>query len=92
MHGFVALIKNVETLVDRLEAEGKLDLDSLPAGRTTRSSMDAKTNREKVVMELLETERKYVNDLERLQVHCIIYLKRHFYISNPFHKESLELN
>lgn len=36
--------------------------------RSIRHSMDAKTHREKVLMEMVETERKYVADLERMQV------------------------
>lgn len=75
LDGFVKVLKMVNMLLDRIETS----LAETPTGNEVatnwkristkskaRMSMDAKTNREKVVRELLETERKYADDLEFL--------------------------
>jgi hypothetical protein len=49
-----------------IEASGKLNTSEI--SRPVRRSTDAKTSREKVVLELLETERAFVESMEKLQV------------------------
>lgn len=69
-NGFVKVVQVVSEIVDRLEAQDLLVRNSPTSIRlstTKRRSEGPVGNREKVVTELLETERKYVSDLEILQ-------------------------
>ncbi|KAF9937403.1 hypothetical protein BGZ75_005777 [Mortierella antarctica] len=63
-NGFVKVIRTVSMVLDRMEAQGLLR-----AKRSKRNSDPARPtdNRAKVVNEILETERSYVQDLENLQ-------------------------
>ncbi|KAG5461166.1 MAG: Dbl homology domain-containing protein, partial [Olpidium bornovanus] len=64
------VVQVVSEIVDRLEAQDLLVRNSPTSIRlstTKRRSEGPVGNREKVVTELLETERKYVSDLEILQ-------------------------
>ncbi|KAG0329737.1 hypothetical protein BGZ99_000472 [Dissophora globulifera] len=65
-NGFVKVIKTVSMVLDRMEDQGLLR-----ARLTKRNSDQAKPtdNRAKVVNEILETERSYVQDLENLQAY-----------------------
>ncbi|KAF8938651.1 hypothetical protein EDD21DRAFT_392791 [Dissophora ornata] len=66
-NGFVKVIKTVSMVLDRMEDQGLLR-----ARRTTKRNSDqAKPadNRAKVVNEILETERSFVQDLENLQAY-----------------------
>ncbi|KAF9545816.1 hypothetical protein EC957_010444 [Mortierella hygrophila] len=65
-NGFVKVIKTVSMVLDRMEDQGLLR-----ARRTKRNSDPAKPtdNRAKVVNEILETERSFVQDLEKLQAY-----------------------
>ncbi|KAI1320306.1 hypothetical protein EDD11_001521 [Mortierella claussenii] len=66
-NGFVKVIKTVSMVLDRMEDHGLLR-----ARRTTKRNSDqAKPtdNRAKVVNEILETERSFVQDLENLQAY-----------------------
>ncbi|KAF9432484.1 hypothetical protein BGZ76_010721 [Entomortierella beljakovae] len=66
-NGFVKVIKTVSMVLDRMEEQGLLR-----ARRTTKRNSDqAKPtdNRAKVVNEILETERTFVQDLESLQAY-----------------------
>ncbi|KAG0260847.1 hypothetical protein BG011_001600 [Mortierella polycephala] len=65
-NGFVKVIKTVTMVLDRMEAQGLL-----LARRSKRNSDPARPtdNRAKVVNEILETERTYVQDLESLQAY-----------------------
>ncbi|KAF9108992.1 hypothetical protein BGX27_008146 [Mortierella sp. AM989] len=65
-NGFVKVIKAVSMVLDRMEEQGLLR-----ARRTTKRNSDAKPtdNRAKVVNEILETERSFVQDLENLQAY-----------------------
>ncbi|KAI7818081.1 hypothetical protein BC939DRAFT_401895 [Gamsiella multidivaricata] len=66
-NGFVKVIKTVSMVLDRMEDHGLLR-----ARRTAKRNSDqAKPtdNRAKVVNEILETERSYVQDLENLQAY-----------------------
>ncbi|RUS20845.1 Dbl homology domain-containing protein, partial [Jimgerdemannia flammicorona] len=64
-NGFVKVVKTVSTILDRLEEKGIITVRS--SNRNSDPNAP-KNTRDKVVMELLETERKYVADMERLQV------------------------
>ncbi|KAF9325702.1 hypothetical protein BG006_010823 [Podila minutissima] len=65
-NGFVKVIKTISMVLDRMEDQGLLK-----ATRTKRLSDPAKPtdNRAKVVNEILETERSFVQDLENLQAY-----------------------
>ncbi|KAF9361484.1 hypothetical protein BGX26_002834 [Mortierella sp. AD094] len=65
-NGFVKVIKTVGMVLDRMEAQGLLRFR-----RSKRNSDPNKPtdNRAKVVNEILETERIYVQDLENLQAY-----------------------
>ncbi|RUP44280.1 hypothetical protein BC936DRAFT_149684 [Jimgerdemannia flammicorona] len=63
-NGFVKVVKTVSTILDRLEEKGIITVRS--SNRNSDPNAP-KNTRDKVVMELLETERKYVADMERLQ-------------------------
>ncbi|KAG0204675.1 hypothetical protein BGX28_003463 [Mortierella sp. GBA30] len=65
-NGFVKVIRTVSMVLDRMEAQGLLR-----ARRSKRNSDPARPtdNRAKVVNEILETERSYVQDLENLQAY-----------------------
>lgn len=83
-NGFVKVLHTVELVVQRMQVAKRLmpfetnrssssqpmdrQLSERPIVQQSRKSMDGKTHREKIVMELLETERKYVSDLELLHV------------------------
>ncbi|KAJ1652171.1 Guanine nucleotide exchange factor for Cdc42p [Dispira simplex] len=71
-NAFIKILNIVTALLDRLEKEGRL----LPLGPnivrpslrfSDNSDKKPENNREKVVAEILDTERKYVNDLITLQ-------------------------
>lgn len=69
-NGFVKVIKTVSLVLDLIEEEGLMIIPRRPSLRYSdpdRTSDAPIGNREKVVSELLETERKYVADLEILQ-------------------------
>ncbi|KAG0238994.1 hypothetical protein B0O80DRAFT_479434 [Mortierella sp. GBAus27b] len=65
-NGFVKVIRTVSMVLDRMEAQGLLR-----ARRSKRNSDPARLtdNRARVVNEILETERTYVQDLENLQAY-----------------------
>ncbi|KAJ3208089.1 hypothetical protein HDU67_007027 [Dinochytrium kinnereticum] len=67
-NGFVKVMKTVNTVVEKIEARGGLPPKrSLPFSIPTQE-VDAPTdNRSKLVSELIDTERKYIHDLEALQ-------------------------
>jgi len=56
----------MDILLAKLQKENKLDFSLLPYTNAA-NDYSPSTNREKVVAELVETERKYVQDLETLQ-------------------------
>ncbi|KAG0220892.1 hypothetical protein B0O80DRAFT_421120 [Mortierella sp. GBAus27b] len=66
-NGFVKVIKAVSMVLDRMEDQGLLR-----ARRSTKRNSDQakpSDNRAKVVNEILETERSFVQDLENLQAY-----------------------
>ncbi|KAG5460002.1 MAG: CDC24 calponin-domain-containing protein, partial [Olpidium bornovanus] len=69
-NGFVKVIRIVSDILSRIQEQGTLVKSRRPSVRLSdidRLSVGPMGNREKVVTELLETERKYVSDLEELQ-------------------------
>ncbi|KAJ1969683.1 Guanine nucleotide exchange factor for Cdc42p [Dimargaris xerosporica] len=69
-NAFMKVLDIVTLLLDELEKCGKLDHSTHQKPSLRFSDTDTKrpeSNRERVVAEMLETERKYVSDLERLQ-------------------------
>jgi len=65
-NGFVKVIDTVKLVTDKIEEKGLLDLSRRQLLRNS-DPMKPTDNRAKVVHELLETERKYVQDMEVLQ-------------------------
>ncbi|KAI7887080.1 hypothetical protein K492DRAFT_139667 [Lichtheimia hyalospora FSU 10163] len=68
-NGFVKVVNTVNHLLELLE-DGGMILIQRSSPHPTNYSDQPKSTRDKVVSELLETERKYVHDLEKLQ-HCM---------------------
>lgn len=78
-NGFVKVVRCVERIVDRLEMEHKIDQNlsrDVSSRVRARLSLSAKSNQDKIVIELLESERKYVADLEKLQHFMILSRER----------------
>ncbi|CAG8460819.1 17373_t:CDS:10 [Acaulospora morrowiae] len=65
-NGFVKVINTVKLVTDKIEEKGLLDLSKKQLSRNSDPEKPT-DNRAKVVRELLETERKYVQDMEALQ-------------------------
>ncbi|CAG8511207.1 563_t:CDS:2 [Diversispora eburnea] len=65
-NGFVKVINTVKLVTDKIEEKGLLDLSKKQFLRSS-DPMQPTDNRARVVRELLETERKYVQDMEVLQ-------------------------
>ncbi|RGB32732.1 hypothetical protein C1646_733976 [Rhizophagus diaphanus] len=65
-NGFVKVIDTVKLVTDKIEEKGLLELSRRQLLRNS-DPMKPTDNRAKVVHELLETERKYVQDMEVLQ-------------------------
>ncbi|CAG8729838.1 5124_t:CDS:2, partial [Acaulospora colombiana] len=65
-NGFVKVINTVKLVTDKIEEKGLLDLSKKQLSRNS-DPMKPTDNRARVVQELLETERKYVQDMEVLQ-------------------------
>ncbi|ORX53998.1 hypothetical protein DM01DRAFT_1335849 [Hesseltinella vesiculosa] len=63
-NGFVRVVNVLKQIVTLMESHGLIQVAM--TSKPTPSTMP-KDNRDKLVMELLETERKYVHDLETLQ-------------------------
>jgi cell division control protein 24 len=69
----LCVIHTVELVVNQLQMEGNFQLSQLQqAAAHTPIDIDSMSNRQKVVFELVSTERKYVADLEHLQVLILI--------------------
>ncbi|CDH50181.1 related to cdc24-gtp gdp exchange factor forcdc42p [Lichtheimia corymbifera JMRC:FSU:9682] len=68
-NGFVKVVNTVNHLLELLE-DGGMILIQRSSPHPISYSDQPKSTRDKVVAELLETERKYVHDLEKLQ-HCM---------------------
>ncbi|KAI3644601.1 hypothetical protein MP228_010765 [Amoeboaphelidium protococcarum] len=71
-NAFIKVLDVVEIVAEMLTAQGLID-DKLQTPITARTSQrlssNAKDNRDKVVVELLDTEQNYVQDLEYLQLY-----------------------
>ncbi len=75
----VKVVRTVDVILAMLQREGRLSterVNEIRARSSYRLSMDAKTHREKVLEELLDTERKYVRDLEVLHDYATLLLDR----------------
>ncbi|GAA5810275.1 hypothetical protein MFLAVUS_003695 [Mucor flavus] len=64
-NGFVKVVNTVRRILDMLEENGTISVQSMKESALTTDS--PKDMRDNVVFELLSTERKYVQDLEGLQ-------------------------
>ncbi|CAO3600730.1 unnamed protein product [Absidia cylindrospora] len=64
-NGFVRVVNILKRVVDMMESEGLIIIPS--SNRHESDTTAPKDTRDKIVIELLETERKYVQDLEILQ-------------------------
>lgn len=68
-------MNTVKRILDLLEEQGIIHVDTLTES-TCLTFESPKDMRDNVVFELLSTERKYVQDLESLQVRCILDLRK----------------
>ncbi|KAJ1881476.1 Guanine nucleotide exchange factor for Cdc42p, partial [Kickxella alabastrina] len=70
-NSFVKVLKTIEIVVDAVQSRGLLDTDRIaekPSAKFAEAQLGPpQDNRERVVKEFVETERKYVQDLELLQ-------------------------
>ncbi|KAJ1788349.1 Guanine nucleotide exchange factor for Cdc42p, partial [Coemansia sp. RSA 2399] len=70
-NSFVKVLKTIEIVVDTVQSRGLLDTSSLvekPSARFAEAQLGPpQDNRDRVVKEFVETERRYVQDLELLQ-------------------------
>ncbi|KAG1051761.1 hypothetical protein G6F43_006051 [Rhizopus delemar] len=64
-NGFVKVVNSIDIILQLLEEKGVITSEGFKNNRN--SFNEPKDTRDKVVLELLETERKYVQDLELLQ-------------------------
>ncbi|KAJ2522083.1 Guanine nucleotide exchange factor for Cdc42p [Coemansia sp. RSA 1939] len=71
-NSFVKVLKTIEIVVDTIQSRGLLDISSLvekPSAKFAEAQLGPpQDNRDRVVKEFVETERRYVQDLELLQV------------------------
>ena len=64
----------MKRILDLLEENGTISVKSISESNLTKDS--PKDMRDNVVFEMVSTERKYVQDLEGLQVKCVtLYAK-----------------
>ncbi|KAJ1720654.1 Guanine nucleotide exchange factor for Cdc42p [Coemansia erecta] len=72
-NSFVKVLKTIEIVVDTVQSRGLLNSDGLverPSARFAEAQLGPpQDNRERVVKEFVETERRYVQDLEQLQAY-----------------------
>ncbi|KAJ1948943.1 Guanine nucleotide exchange factor for Cdc42p [Linderina macrospora] len=71
-NSFVKVLKTVGIVLDVIESRGLLDMSKLerkPSARFAEAQLGPpQDNRERVIKEFVETERRYVQDLETLQL------------------------
>ncbi|KAJ1731594.1 Guanine nucleotide exchange factor for Cdc42p [Coemansia biformis] len=79
-NSFVKVLKTIEIVVDAIQSRGLLDTSRLvekPSARFAEAQLGPpQDNRERVVKEFVETERKYVHDLEQLQAYMDELLRK----------------
>ncbi|KAI8837323.1 hypothetical protein BC829DRAFT_447662 [Chytridium lagenaria] len=67
-NGFVKVLKTIHIVLERIEAQGLLPAKRpLPFSVPTQDIEAPTDNRSKLINEMIDTERKYINDLESLQ-------------------------
>ncbi|PIA16088.1 RhoGEF-domain-containing protein [Coemansia reversa NRRL 1564] len=85
-NSFVKVLKTIETVVDTIQSRGLLDMSRLvekPSARFAEAQLGPpQDNRERVVKEFVETERKYVHDLEQLQAYMDELVKKNIISSD----------
>ncbi|KAJ9076711.1 Guanine nucleotide exchange factor for Cdc42p [Entomophthora muscae] len=64
-NSFIKVLKTASLLLDRMESKRLIDTSGLDLDGATK--VGPSDNRAKVVVEMLQTERKYIQDLEKLQ-------------------------
>ncbi|KAI9295810.1 RhoGEF-domain-containing protein [Neoconidiobolus thromboides FSU 785] len=67
-NAFIKVLKTASLLLDRIEENKLIDTSHL---NLNGNKVDASDNRGKVIREMLETERKYIQDLEKLQEYMV---------------------
>ncbi|KAJ2081684.1 Guanine nucleotide exchange factor for Cdc42p [Coemansia sp. RSA 988] len=95
-NSFVKVLKTIETVVDTIQSRGLLDMSRLvekPSARFAEAQLGPpQDNRERVVKEFVETERKYVHDLEQLQGYMDELVKRNIISSDSIRYIFANLN
>ncbi|KAJ2782722.1 Guanine nucleotide exchange factor for Cdc42p [Coemansia javaensis] len=85
-NSFVKVLKTIEIVVDTIQARGLLDTSRLVARPSARFAEvqlgPPQDNRERLIKEFVETERRYVQDLELLQGYMDELLKKNIISSD----------
>ncbi|RPA79294.1 hypothetical protein BJ508DRAFT_143744 [Ascobolus immersus RN42] len=91
-NGFVKVTKVVARILDELQARGLLMKRSVTETDALSAEKGPMSNRSKVVQELVDTERKYVQDLEVLQSYMNALTKSEIVTLDFIHMMFLNLN
>ncbi|KAJ2843715.1 Guanine nucleotide exchange factor for Cdc42p, partial [Coemansia brasiliensis] len=95
-NSFVKVLKTIEIVVDTIQSRGLLDTSRLtekPSARFAEAQLGPpQDNRERAIKELVETERKYVHDLEQLQAYMDELIKKNVVSSDTIRYMFANLN
>ncbi|KAI9470271.1 Guanine nucleotide exchange factor for Cdc42p [Coemansia sp. RSA 989] len=95
-NSFVKVLKTIEIVVDTIQSRGLLDTSRLtekPSARFAEAQLGPpQDNRERAIKELVETERKYVHDLEQLQAYMDELIKKNIVSSDTIRYMFANLN
>ncbi|KAJ2159541.1 Guanine nucleotide exchange factor for Cdc42p [Coemansia sp. RSA 552] len=95
-NSFVKVLKTIGIVVDTVQSRGLLDMSRLverPSARFAEAQLGPpQDNRERAVKEFVETERKYVQDLELLQAYMDELLKKNIISSDSIRYIFANLN
>ncbi|KAJ2797153.1 Guanine nucleotide exchange factor for Cdc42p, partial [Coemansia helicoidea] len=95
-NSFVKVLKTIEIVVDTIQSRGLLDTSrqvEKPSARFAEAQLGPpQDKRERVVKEFVETERKYVHDLEQLQAYMDELLKKNIISSDSIRYIFANLN
>ncbi|KAJ1833143.1 Guanine nucleotide exchange factor for Cdc42p [Coemansia sp. RSA 2711] len=95
-NSFVKVLKTIEIVVDTVQSRGLLDTSRVvekPSARFAEAQLGPpQDNRERAVKEFVETERKYVHDLELLQAYMDELTKRNVISSDSIRYMFANLN
>ncbi|KAJ1776100.1 Guanine nucleotide exchange factor for Cdc42p, partial [Coemansia sp. RSA 1824] len=95
-NSFVKVLKTIEAVVDTIEGRGLLDMSRMtekPSARFAEAQMGPpQDNRERLIKEFVDTERKYVHDLEQLQAYMDELIRKNIISSDSIRYIFANLN